>query len=167
MPGNECPSIWYIDLGGLNSVAIWTIRQIILACWQSKNKCLIVSLQSQKQHFVLLVQFLFAKLSLVKITPRWRYQMKIFIFSRILSFQINLFRNRVHWFIRNSYIDWTMKWLCLCKFQVKVSLPFESCWPEILATRLCQAINLSPTRALRKETFNGVWCITFGNVSCG
>ena len=94
-PVNQYPSIWDIDLGGVNPVAIWTIRQIILACWQSKNRCLIVSLQLQKQHFVLLVQFLFAKLSLVKITPRWRYQMKIFIFSRILSFQINLFRNGV------------------------------------------------------------------------
>ena len=52
---------------------------MVLACWQSKKRCWIVSLRSQKQHFLLPDQFLLAKLSLVKITPCWRYQRKKFI----------------------------------------------------------------------------------------
>jgi hypothetical protein len=39
------------DLGRVNLVAMWIIYQIALACWQSKKRCLIVSLQLQKQHF--------------------------------------------------------------------------------------------------------------------
>jgi hypothetical protein len=38
----------------------------------SKNKCCVDSLLSQKQHESLLFQFLFIKLSLVRITFRWR-----------------------------------------------------------------------------------------------
>jgi len=51
--------------------------QIVLAYWQSKNRCLIVSWLSQKPNFWLSVQFILAKLSFVKITPRRRYQSKI------------------------------------------------------------------------------------------
>ena len=83
-----------------NNFSMLTIKKLVLNCFIS-----------------------IAELSLVEITPRWRYQMKIFIFSGILSFQINLFRNGVPWFIRNR----TLKWSCLCKFQVKVSLSFKSC----------------------------------------
>ena len=50
-PVNQYPSIWDIDLGGVNPVAMWTIRQIILACWQSKNMCLIVSLHHRSNIF--------------------------------------------------------------------------------------------------------------------
>jgi hypothetical protein len=146
MPVNQLPSICLTDLGGVNPVTIWTTLQISLACWQLKKSCLIVSLQSQKQHFWLLTQFLLVKLSFVKMTPRCRYQRKIFIFRGIFSFHMNLLLNGTPWFIIYSYIGWTENYPCQCKSQVKISLPCESRWLVILATRLYQAISLCSSK---------------------
>jgi hypothetical protein len=167
MPVNQCLSMCVTDLGGVSSVATWRILHIVLACWQSKKRCLIVSLQSHKQHFWLPTQFLLAKLSFVKITPRWRYHRKIFIFRGILRFQINLLLKGVPWFIKYWDLDWTVKHTCRCKSQVKLSLPCERCCKDTFATRLCQEVYLSPIRALRKERFIGFWFITFSTVSWG
>ena len=44
---SQFPSMWVTDLGGAKPVATWRVLQITLACWQSKKRCLIVSLQMQ------------------------------------------------------------------------------------------------------------------------
>jgi hypothetical protein len=164
MPINQFPSICLTDLGGVKPVAMWKTLQMSLAWWQLKKRCLIVSLQSQKQHFWLPTQFLLFKLSFVKMTPRCRYQRKIFIFRGIFSSHMILLSNDTPWFIIYSYIDQTENCPCRYKSQVKISLPYKSWWLATLATRLHQEISLSPTNALQKEIFNGIWFITFSTI---
>jgi len=98
----------------------WGIRWGILRGWErfnttcmqpqitrenrhSKKRCLIVSFLWQKQHFTLPCQLHFAKLSFVKITPLWRYHIKILIFIGAFVFQMNLFKFRSSWWIKAKF----------------------------------------------------------------
>jgi hypothetical protein len=70
------PKRFAILLGGCILKDIQTIFHIKRAIWQSKNKCWIVSLLLQKQHWTIPFQFLLTRLSLVRMTPCFRYQRK-------------------------------------------------------------------------------------------
>ena len=55
------------------------ILQSNLAIWHPKKRCTIDSSFMQKQHCLLPFQLRLAKLSFVKITPRWSSQIKILL----------------------------------------------------------------------------------------
>src|SRR5438132_11399795 len=68
IPSSQCPNIFVTLVGGGSAKEICTIHHIILAKGQSRNRCSIVSSESQKQHFVLPFHCRFARLSLVSRT---------------------------------------------------------------------------------------------------
>jgi hypothetical protein len=154
MPVNQFRSISLTDLGVVNLVAIWTTLQICLACWQLKKRCLIVSLQSQKQHFWLPTQFLLVKLSFVKMTPRCRYQRKIFIFRGIFGFHMNLLLNGTPSFIIYSYIDRTeQKRFLFCWKQERIRFARLNSWTSSKQTNVLHTCHKSQTRSLEKANF--------------
>jgi len=133
-----------------------TILQIILAIWQSKKRCWMVSSRLQKQHFILPLHCRRARLSLVRTTPFCKYQIKILIFKGTLNFQIKFLRCAGRRTINVLYMDRTVKWPFCVRDKKKISLWSVNWTFAILATKLCQACKLLPTKDLRKATFKGV-----------
>ena len=62
------------------------ILQSNLAKWYPKKRCAIVSTFVRKQHCLLPFQLRLAKLSFVRITPRWSSQINILTFKGIFNF---------------------------------------------------------------------------------
>ena len=109
-PINHPLNIWRIFMGGVILKETCTILQIILANWQSKKRCWIVSSKLQKQHFILPFYCRRARLSLVRTTPFCKYQIKILIFKGSLNFQIKFLRGAGRRAINVLYMDRTVKW---------------------------------------------------------
>ena len=128
-----------------------TILQIILVIWQSKKICWMVypDYKNNTLYFPSIVD---------ELDYLWlvcKYQIQILIFKGILNFQINFLRSVGRWAINVLYIDWTVKWPFCVRDQKIVSLWSVNWTFAILATKLCQACKLLPTKDLRKATFNG------------
>ena len=85
IPFNHPLNIWKMLTGGEILKETCTILQIILAIWQSKKRCWMVSSRLQKQHFILSLHCQRARLSLVRTTPFCKYQIKILIFNGSLN----------------------------------------------------------------------------------
>ena len=87
-----------------------TIFEIILAIWQSKKRCWMISSRLQKQHFILPLHCRRARLSLVRTTPFCKYHIKILIFKGSLNFRIKFLRGASRRAINVLYMDRTVKW---------------------------------------------------------
>jgi hypothetical protein len=98
-----------------------TMRQIIRVKGHERIKCSIVSVESQKQHFVHPCQFCLARLSFVNNTLLFRNHIKISTLSGILSFYKYVRKNLVCPFIRSKYIDFTVKTCDHVSFQTNLS----------------------------------------------
>ena len=85
--GDRAPSC-FISLS-LHCVLAASILLIPFCKWYSKNKCCIIFNEEQKQNLVQPCQFLFARLSFVRVTSFRRYHFFL-IFSATLSFHIRL-----------------------------------------------------------------------------
>jgi hypothetical protein len=83
---NQLPNTLVILIGGGMLYVISTICQIIKEKVQERKGCSIISVESQKQHFLEPCQFLLAKLSLLSNTLFFRSHMNILIVSGILNF---------------------------------------------------------------------------------
>jgi hypothetical protein len=77
-PFSQLPKIFAMLRGGCKLDPIWMIDHIALANRQWKKRCFIVSSSWQKTHFLQPCQLRFSRLSLVRITPRRRYQANTF-----------------------------------------------------------------------------------------
>ena len=91
IPFNHPLNIWKMLIDGKILKETCTILQIILAIWQSKKRCWMVSSRLQKQHFILPLYCRRARLSLVR-TVFFKYQIKILIFKGSFNFQIKFLR---------------------------------------------------------------------------
>ena len=67
-PASQEPNIFVTLTGGWIPKVKNIADQTNLATWQSKKRCWIVSAELQKQHLLSLFQFLFNRLSLVRVT---------------------------------------------------------------------------------------------------
>ena len=121
VPLSQFPNIFETLIGGGSAKEICTIHHIILAKGQSRNRCSIVSSESQKQHFVLPFHFRLAKLSLVSRTFLRRNHMKILILRGILSFHRYFQGNLGRPFIKSSYIVLTENIPVVERFQINQS----------------------------------------------
>jgi len=135
--------------------AICTAFQMNLAKWQSKNKCWMLSSALQKLHFVLPFHFLFARLSLVRVTPFFRYQRKILVLRGTFIFQVIQSEGVPSLCIKLVYMDFIVNCLWLVKFHMKISFPFIISYAATFSTKSSQVLNLSPERALLKEMLRG------------
>ena len=86
-PCIQDPNKCTILLGFVRPKVIKIILQSNLAKWHSKKRCAIVSAFVQKQHCLLPFQLRLAKLSFVRITPRWSSQIN-FLLSMEFSVSI-------------------------------------------------------------------------------
>ena len=111
------------------------------------------------------VQLRLARLSLVRMTPLFKYHKKTFILVGILVCQISC-DTLTPLFINAAYIDLTENLPDECIAQTKVSLSpckYTSCKD---ATILCQSLKFLPTRLRRKEIFRGTDASTLATESC-
>jgi hypothetical protein len=102
-------------VGGYRLEAIWMTDHIDLAMWHRKNRCLIVFLMT-KTHLLLPGQFRLARLSLIKITPRRRYQTylqrylhlpNLLVHQLVSDWRISLYRKSTenrHWHVVSTEI---------------------------------------------------------------
>jgi len=138
-PINHPLNIWRIFMGGVILKETCTILQIILANWQSKKRCWIVSSKLQKQHFILPFHCQRARLSLVRTTPFCKYHMKTLIFKGIFNFQMILLYGTAKCATKALYIDRTVNWLFCFNVHKKVSFWSVNWTFTTLATRWSQA----------------------------
>lgn len=108
-------------IGGWIPKDIRTALNMNLAKIQSKKRCWVDLLESQKQHLSLPFHLLLAKLFFVKITPLFKYHKKIVIFSGILSFQIMSFLGTTYLYMIVLYSELTEKCPFFCSSHKKVS----------------------------------------------
>jgi hypothetical protein len=143
-------------VGGLKLKEIWIARHTNLAKWQSKRRCCIDSSDEQKQHFLSPCHCLLAKLSFVKITPLYKYHKETLILRGSLSFYIKVLYGIASANNKALYMDFTEKNPFWCSPHTNRSLWFVNCTSVTIATTSCHACKLTPTKNLRKATFNGV-----------
>ena len=123
-PCSQFPKILATLLDGYKFEATWMTDHIERAKLHWKNKYLIVSFWWQKTHFVLPCQFHLTRLSLVRITPWWRYQANILIFRGIFIFQILLlWSTGMTGWTSALYIEPTENLPFPCRFQRNSSRP--------------------------------------------
>jgi hypothetical protein len=113
-----------------------------------------VSCSLQKQHGVHPFRCRLTRLSLVKIIPFLRYQMKIFIFNEILAFHVQQFTGIPNFNSKSLYMFFTEKFLLAV--QIKESLCSLRLTVRMLPARLSPLSQFSPTKAHLKETFSRV-----------
>jgi hypothetical protein len=113
-----------------------------------------VSGKWQKQHFLSPFQFRLARLSLVKITPFFRYHKKTLIFIGILICHISC-DTLTPLLINAAYMDLTVKLPNVFRPQTKTSLSFSKLISCKEATTLWQSLRFTPTKFQRKEIFSG------------
>jgi hypothetical protein len=82
----------------------WRMRQRTFAKGHERNRCSIVSSESQKQHFLHLFHYLFKKLSLVRSTFLLRNHIKV-----LISFHGYVEGKRLCPFIKSPYTHFTKK----------------------------------------------------------
>ena len=153
---SQLSKIWAMLLGGYKVEPIWMIDHIEPENWHSKNKWLIVSSLWQKTHLLLPWQFRFARLSLVRITPRRRYHAKTLFFSGIFIDQIFLLLSTgTSGWISALYILSTVNLPLLCKLHRNSSVPCVKLTEPSRCSNSCHAVNLGPTRSLRNVIFGG------------
>ena len=146
----------FMLVGGCTLKEICIDRHNNFASGHSRKRCLIDSFWSQKQHLELPTQFLFARLSLVRITPLWTNHIKILIRSGTLIFQKCNDLDNGPVSIKSRYIDFTEKTPVAVNFQRIVSAWSDS-WTSInLRTSCNQASQRSPTRDLLKWILSGI-----------
>ena len=124
-----------------------------------------VSGQWQKQHLLSPFQLRWARLSLVKMTPLFRYHKNILILVVILICHKSC-DTLTPLLINAAYKDLTEKLPDECNVQIKTSLSsckFTSCRD---ATILCQSLRFRPARLRRKEMFSGTDASIFATESC-
>lgn len=137
-PLSHVPNNMFILNGVLILKAIWIVRHKSLANGQSRKRCFIVSLLSQKQHLGLPTHLLLIKLSFVSMTPLWRNHIKILIFSGTLIFQICEEVGIVPVLMVCVYIDFTVKLPLVVNFQWILSGWSDSCTFISLLTKCNQ-----------------------------
>jgi hypothetical protein len=126
--------------------------------WTIKKEILL-----QKQQRVHPFHCLLAKLSLVKITPFHKYQINILIFRGIFAFHVTRLRRGAFPTTRSLYMAFTEKLLDLVHMNVSVCSPRRTL--RILPTNCNHLAQLSPTKALLKEIFNGVVLSTWATIA--
>ena len=124
-----------------------------------------VSGQRQKQHCLSPFQLRLTKLSLVKITPFFRYHKNIFIFVGTLICHKSC-DTLTPLLINAAYMDLTVKFPDAFRLQTKTSLCSSRLISCKEATILCQAIKFAPTKFRRKEIFSGIVLRTCATDSC-
>ena len=131
-----------------------------------KNKCFIVSSSWQKTHCGLPCQFLFIRLSLVKMTLRRRYHAKILFLRGIFIFQIFLLLSTgtSDW-INALYIDSIENCQFSCRFHRNTSDSCDNCTMDNHWSRMYHNWSLDPIKSLLNATFGGNDCITVAIVS--
>ena len=141
--------------GWLKSKVYCTTRQKNLATWQSIKRCWIVWSLEQKQHSLLPFQFLLIKLSLVRITPLFRYHINIFILRGIFNFHRCLLNCTLPLLISALYIEPTLNVPDWVKFQWKtLALLFKWTW-LMRATKPCHKVSEWPLKVFVKDTLRG------------
>ena len=109
----------------------------------------------EKQHNLLPFQFLLIKLSLVRITPFFRYHIKILIFRGIFSFHKCLSNCTLSLLISILYIELMVNVPAWVRFQQKASaLLFNWTW-LIRVTKSCHKYRLWPVNVRLKDTLRG------------
>ncbi|XBH70642.1 hypothetical protein VPH35_098258 [Triticum aestivum] len=101
--------------------AICIDRHNNYASGHRRKRCLIDSFWPQKQHLELPIQFLFSKLSLVKITPLCTNYIKILMRSGTLIFHMCKDLDNGPESIKSKYMDFTEKIPFEVNFQLIVS----------------------------------------------
>jgi hypothetical protein len=130
-----------------------------------KNKCWIVSSLLQKAHDVLPVQFLWTRLSLIRITPLFKYHKNVLILRGNLSFQMSLLCQILP-MVMSLYIVRTLKIpFSLSPHLNTSSLSFSLTW-AILDTRLYQEWRLSLVKHLLKDMFRRTDVNIKATISC-
>ena len=154
-PLSHVPNNVFMLIGGWMLKAIWIDRHNNFASGHSRKRCLIVSFWSQKQHLGLPTQFLFIRLSLVKMTPLWTNHIKILMRSGTLIFHMCKDLDNDPESIKSKYMDFTENNPFVVNFQLILSAWSES-WTSInLRTRCNQAFQRSPTRDLLNWMLSG------------
>jgi len=114
------------------------------------------SFEEQKQHLLSPCHCRLAKLSFVKITPLYKYHMKILILRGSLSFQIKVLYGVACVPNKVLYMELTEYSPLWCIPHTKRSLWFVNCTSTTMATTSCHAHKFAPIKDLLKATFNGV-----------
>ena len=127
--------------------------------------CWIVSGLLHKHQALFPFQFLLAKLSFVRTTSLLRYHINIFILRGTFICQISCVALKPL-LTRCLYIELTVNAPLLCRFHVKQSIPSFRLICTRLAIRQYHSVNLSPTKALLKETLSGFELSTSATVAC-
>ena len=116
--------------------------------------CWIVSGLLHKHQALFPFQFLLAKLPFVRTTYFLRYHINIFILRGIFICQISCitFKPLLTMCLHNEL---TVNAPLVYRFHINKSIPSFRLISNRLATRLYHSVNLSPTKALLKETLSG------------
>jgi hypothetical protein len=119
----------------------------------------------QKQHFKLPFHHFFAKLSLVNATPLIKYQINFFTFMGNLSFQMIWLWGIPLGTTNTLYIEWIVNFPSCCTTHLNLYF-WPVSWTSLsIATIVCQAIRLLPTKYRLKETFNESVLSTYATVA--
>ena len=160
-PSSHVPNNMLMEVGGLILKAIWTDRHRILASGQSRKRCLIVSLWSQKLHLAEHIQLRFVRLSFVKMTYLCTNHINTLIRKGTFTFQTCFEEGMTLEFMTSRYIDLAENTLSLVSFQYNRFGRWDN-WTSInRLTRWSQASQRLPTSVLRKLILRGVDCKTF------
>jgi hypothetical protein len=92
-------------------------------------------MELQKQHLRLPYQFLFVRLSFVRVTPFQRYHKKILIFNGTLILQSLHLEGTTPHYIIEEYKERTKNIPLFCKFQTNTSLSLVRLIETTLDTR--------------------------------
>ena len=123
-----------------------------------------VLLELQKQHLALPFQFLLIRLSFVSVTPFFKNQRKVLIFSGTFIFQDLQNARVVSLVIRFEYMDFTVNKPFLFGNQTKASFSLVKATSATLLTSCSHWVNLLPNKDLLKETLRGLELSTLATV---
>lgn len=130
-----------------------------------KKRWLMDSIELQKLQYLLPFQFLLTRLSFVKITPFFKYHMKILIFNGSLNCQISCV-TLILVLTRRLYMDLTENTPFLWRDHTNIFLPSWRFTCTILVTRSCHSKSLAPTKDLLKDILSGDVLKTSATVAC-